>query len=78
MREQKITGHGPTVAVVRKFRLLTQADLARRVGKSSGWVHGIESGRIVLDGVELDEVAAALEVTAQALGAPAAKPAVAS
>lgn len=73
MREQKITAHGPTVAVVRKFRLLTQAQLAARVGKSSAWVHGIESGRIALDGDELAAVCTALEVTAESLGV-AAKP----
>lgn len=71
MGEQNFTAHGPTVAVVRKFRLLTQAGLAGRVGKSAAWVHGIESGRIRLDGAELDAVAAALDVTPEALGATA-------
>ena len=64
-----LTGNGATVAVIRRFRLLSQRQLAALVGKSSGWIAGVEKGRITLSGSDLEGVADALGVDPSALAA---------
>lgn len=64
-----LTANGATVAVIRRFRLLSQRQLAALVGKSSGWIASVEKGRIPLSGDDLEDVAEALGVSAVALAA---------
>jgi transcriptional regulator with XRE-family HTH domain len=62
------TASGRTIQVVRKFRLLSRAQLAALVGKSPSWVAAVEAGRITLKDDEIDPVAEALGVERAALG----------
>ena len=63
-----LTASGRTIQVVRKFRLLSRAQLASRVGKSLSWVAAVEAGRIVLEDGEITPVAEALSVSPEDLG----------
>ena len=70
-----LQGNGRTVQIVRRFRLLSQTQLAERVGKTQAWVANMEGGRVRLVGAELDAVAEALGVEVAALAGPVVKPA---
>ena len=57
--------------MIRRFRLLSQAQLAERLGKPKTWVSNVEACRTKLTGDDLDAVAAVLDVSVDVLAAPA-------
>ena len=73
MATTTLQGNGRTVQVIRRFRLLSQAQLAERVGKPKTWVTNVEACRTSLLGDELEAVAKALDVGVEVLASPAAR-----
>jgi DNA-binding transcriptional regulator YiaG len=52
---------GERIAIMRKRKGLTQAELAERLGKSQSWVHHLEGGRAKLTLDDIKALSAELE-----------------
>lgn len=48
---------GERIAQARKSKGITQAFIARKLGKTPQWLSGIEAGRRNIDAIELNQIA---------------------